>query len=111
MSLDRAPQAHWPEEPLSRAQFHLAQILRAQDTELSEAAELEKQAREVLQKLLVYDFPDFLKGVQDEIVLFDHLQPVFRGRFTGRGLRDCVQNKASSETYSILPVRARVISE
>lgn len=53
---------------------------------LAEAADLEKQAREVLQRLLVYDLPDFLRGVDDQMALFDHLQPAFRGRFTGKAL-------------------------
>ena len=96
MALDRASQAHWPEEPLSRAQFHLAKILRAQDSELAEAAALEKRAREVLQKLLVYDQPDFLHGVDDELTLFDHLQPIFRGRLTGQKLMSCVKKKRAS---------------
>ncbi len=103
MSLDRASQAHWPEEPLSRAQFHLAKILRAQDSDLAEAAELEKQAREVLQKLLVHDHPKFLHGVDDELTLFDHMQPIFRGRFTGRNLTCCVKKRASLEA----PIESR----
>jgi hypothetical protein len=50
---------------------------------MKEAADLEIKAKEVLNRLLKYDLPDFLKHVDDDLVLFDHLQPCFRGRWTG----------------------------
>ncbi|TAQ89092.1 hypothetical protein B7494_g2563 [Chlorociboria aeruginascens] len=91
-TLERAERTRWPEEPLCRAQFHLAQVIRLQPPgdegakRMKEAADLETKAKEVLNRLLKYDLPDFLKRVDDDLVLFDHLQPCFRGRWTGMRL-------------------------
>lgn len=80
----------WPDEALSRAQFHLAKVLltigRPDDIEYAQG--LRDKAIRVLNKLLPLDMPPELKGVTDEGVLFDHMLPVSPGgpRFTGRDL-------------------------
>jgi hypothetical protein len=90
--LTRAEKAHWPEEPLCRAQFHLAKIIQMKDPESSEAAHLESRARKILLRLIQYDNRDDLKDAGDEMILFNHLQPVFRGRFTGTKILQCVSS-------------------
>jgi hypothetical protein len=92
-AIARANESNWPKESLCRAQFHLARLLRRRTPEGAEAAELEsrtaqatileKQSKGVLLRLVQNDYPDFLKDVEDEMILFAHIQPVFRGRFTG----------------------------
>lgn len=71
-----------PEAAAARTEFHLAQLLRQQEKNLNEAEELEVQARAALESLLPLS-P--LEGVPEEheLALFDHLQPVFDGRFAG----------------------------
>lgn len=72
---------------MARTKFHLSQVLvakgRAEDK--AEAEQLAKDGKDVLSRLLVYD-P--IKGVKEEDTgaLFDHLQPVFGGRWTGLSL-------------------------
>lgn len=80
-----------PEIAVARVEFHLSQILRQQGKGSEEAQELEDRARSVLQKLLPLSPLD---GVPEkhELVLFDHLQPMFSGaRFTGRQLLQYVR--------------------
>lgn len=85
LSLERLRKGSWPEAAVARTEFHLSQILMQQGKDLDEAQQLASQARTVLAKLLPLHPLD---GVEagDELALFDHLQPVFDGRFTGRTL-------------------------
>ena len=71
-----------PEAAVARTEFHLAQILKQQEKNLEEAEELEIQAKAILERLLPLS-P--LEGIpaEHDLALFDHLQPVFDGRFTG----------------------------
>lgn len=82
---ERADKSFWPEAAVARTEFHLAQILRQSSRDSTEAEALTTQARSVLSRLLPFD-P--LNGIpdEDEIALFDHLQPVFGGRFVGLSL-------------------------
>jgi hypothetical protein len=82
---ERAGKGFWPDAAVARTEFHLSQILRKNDKDSAEADGLAAKARSVLSRLLPFD-P--LNGVAeaDEIALFDHLQPVFGGRFTGTSL-------------------------
>jgi hypothetical protein len=59
----------------------LSQVLKEKGKDDAEAEGLASKARSVLSRLLPFD-P--LNGVsdEDELALFDHLQPVFGGRFT-----------------------------
>jgi hypothetical protein len=71
----------FPEAAISRTHFHLSQVLSKQNKNLEEAAALAETAREFLKR----DHPlKKLEGVPEEhqLVLFDHVQPVFDGRFT-----------------------------
>ncbi|KAK1640061.1 hypothetical protein BDP81DRAFT_311482 [Colletotrichum phormii] len=77
----------WSDAATARAKFHLSQILKARNGgELSiDAEKLAQEGKDVLSKLLVYDD---ISGVKEEDTgaLFDHLQPVFGGRWTGISL-------------------------
>jgi hypothetical protein len=75
----------WPEAAVARTEFHLSQILRKRGKESEESKSLEGRARSVLLRLLPFDPLDGVKD-EDELALFDHLQPVFGGRFTGVSL-------------------------
>lgn len=79
---ERAGKGFWPEVAVARTEFHLSQVLRDNGKETPETERLDTQARSTLSRFLPYD-P--LNGVteEDAIALFDHLQPVFGGRFTG----------------------------
>ncbi|OHE93061.1 hypothetical protein CORC01_11618 [Colletotrichum orchidophilum] len=77
----------WPDAATARAKFHLSQILKARNGGESskDAEKLAQEGKDVLSKLLVYDD---IYGVKEEDTgaLFDHLQPVFGGRWTGLSL-------------------------
>ena len=79
---ERAGKVFWSEAAVARTQFHLYQIWKQNGRSKGEMEKLATQARKVLSRLLPFD-P--LNGVteEDELALFDHLQPVFGGRFTG----------------------------
>lgn len=82
----------WPDAAVARAKYLLSEVLREKagcppEEELPEATALSVEAKDVLSKLLPFD-PVPVKGVaaEDAMALFDHLQPVFGGRFTGTKL-------------------------
>jgi hypothetical protein len=80
----------WPEVSVARTKYHLSQVLtdKAGTTETpeGEAMTLAQEGKDVLSRLLVYD--PSIPTVKEEHTgaLFDHLQPVFGGRFTGQSL-------------------------
>jgi hypothetical protein len=82
---ERADKSFWPEAAVARTEFHLSSALRNNGKDGVEPDTLVSKARLVLSRLLPFD-P--LNGVteEDELALFDHLQPVFGGRFTGISL-------------------------
>jgi hypothetical protein len=82
---ERAEKGFWPDAAVARTEFHLAQIIRQRGKDSAEADGLITKARSVLSRLLPYD-PLEGVSVEDELALFDHLQPVFGGRFTGTSL-------------------------
>ena len=86
LELERSRPGSWPEAAVARTEFHLSQILIEQGKELEEAETLATRARAALSRLLPSVDP--LVGVkeEDELALFDHMQPVFDGRFTGQKL-------------------------
>jgi hypothetical protein len=79
---ERAGKNFWPEAAVARTQFHLYQILTERGNAGAEANWLATEARAVLSRLLPFDPLDGVKEA-DAGALFDHLQPVFGGRFTG----------------------------
>ena len=83
LAFETAHRETHPEAAIARTKFHLAHVLRMQNRDIDEANDLDLTAREVLVRLLEVN-P--LQGVaqEDELALFDHIQPVFDGRFTGR---------------------------
>ena len=85
LTLERSRKGSWSEAANARTAFRLSQILEEQGKDLEESRQLAADARLVLARLLPLN-P--LEGVAagDEIALFDHLQPVFDGRFAGRSL-------------------------
>ena len=100
LALEQSRPGLWPEAAVARTKFHLSQILIAQGEDLSEAEELASHARDVLARLLPLVEPLGEVDVDDELALFDHLQPVFDGRFTGTSLLKYVAKKAESLSTS-----------
>ena len=83
--------AFWSIEAIARTQYHLAMVLRAQGKELERADRNYDEAKATLTRYLPLDFPDILKDVKDEAVLFDHMLTVYGARFTGRGLLELIR--------------------
>ena len=94
LALEQSRPGLWPEAAVARTEFHLSQILIEQGEDLREAEVLASHARDVLARLLPLVEPLGEVDVEDELALFDHLQPVFDGRFTGRSLLKFVAKKA-----------------
>jgi hypothetical protein len=76
----------WPEAAVARTKYQLSQVLKDKNGgEMTpEAERLAVEAKDVLSRMLPFD-PEPIVGVRedDALALFDHLQPVFGGRFTG----------------------------
>lgn len=91
----------WPEAAVARTKYHLSMIMteriqaegeKENENEQiakrrDEARKLAIEAKDVLSRMLPYD-PEPITAVREEdtLALFDHLQPVFGGRFTGTKL-------------------------
>lgn len=82
---ERADKGFWPDAAVARTEFHLSQVIKQMGKDPAEAEGLVTKARSVLSRLLPYDPLDGVEE-EDELALFDHLQPVFGGRFTGLSL-------------------------
>jgi hypothetical protein len=93
--LARAANSRCPEEATGRVEFHLSNIYREQGIEEEEAERLDQEARKILTKYSSTT-PEYLRGVEDKIMVFDEMQPVESGRFTGRGLLPHMQSWFSS---------------
>ncbi len=80
---DSAISANCAENTVARARYHLAKLYREQNSETTEVTELEQKALETLR---LYH-PISEDGDDDSVmVLFDDLQSVPEGRFTGLNL-------------------------
>ena len=86
LALESMRKGFWPEAAVARTEFHLSQVLTRQGKDLDEAQQLASRARNVLASVLPLNPLDVGVGIDDELALFDHMQPVFNGRFTGRTL-------------------------
>lgn len=89
---ERGGRNFWPDAAVARTKYHLSQVLTEKEGKLTkEAEQLAMEAKDVLSKLLPYD-PDSIIATKEEDsgALFDHLQPVFSGRFLGLRLLDYV---------------------
>lgn len=93
LALEGSRKGSWSEAANARAEFHMSQILHEQGKEPVEAQQLEAQAKTILTKLLPSN-PLGEVEAGDELALFDHLQPVFDGRFAGKALLKYVSEKA-----------------
>ncbi|KUJ15483.1 uncharacterized protein LY89DRAFT_783619 [Mollisia scopiformis] len=82
---ERADKGFWPDAAVARTDFHLSKILIQNGKDGVEAEALATKARSVLSRLLPFDPLDGV-AEEDELALFDHLQPVFGGRFVGTSL-------------------------
>lgn len=94
LALESMRKGSWPEAAVARTEFHLSQVLTRQGKDLDEAQQLASRAHTVLASVLPLNPLDGGVDVDDELALFDHLQPVFDGRFTGRTLLKYVSNHA-----------------
>ena len=79
---ERGGKNFWPDAAVARTKFHLHQIMKERGDPTAETEQLAMEAKAVLEGLLPYDPLNGVKE-EDEGALFDHLQPVFGGRFTG----------------------------
>ncbi|MCJ1381135.1 hypothetical protein MMC17_004244 [Xylographa soralifera] len=86
LTLSQSRPMSWSEAAVARTEFHLSQVLHEQGKDLGEAEALASRAKVALTRLLPLADPLGDVDVGDELALFDHLQPVFDGRFTGRAL-------------------------
>ncbi|EFX06376.1 nb-arc domain containing protein [Grosmannia clavigera kw1407] len=91
----------WPDAAVARTKYHLSLVMAERDSSRGlvgmdeelrtrrqdEARKLAFEAKDVLSRMLPYD-PEPITGVREEdtLALFDHLQPVFGGRFTSTKL-------------------------
>lgn len=82
---ERADKGFWPDAAVARTEFHLSKIIKQRGKDTAEAEGLVMKARSVLSRLLPFDPLDGVSE-EDELALFDHLQPIFGGRFTGMTL-------------------------
>ena len=98
LSLERLRPGTWPEAAVARTEFHLSQILKQQqDKNPEKADQLALKARTALTRLLALNpLAGVEAAAEDELALFDHLQPVFDGRFTGRDLLKYLSTPARS---------------
>ena len=82
LGLENTRRDLYPEAAVARTEFHLSQILKQKRKNPDWADNLLRSARSTLEKLLPLN-P--LQGVapEHELALFDHIQPIFDGRFTG----------------------------
>ena len=79
-SMDRFP---CPDEYIARSQYSLAQVLKLRHNRTHiEAAELEAEARKLLDGLLDQYAPDFERGNMDELGVFDYMVSYKAGRAT-----------------------------
>lgn len=86
LNLERSRSCSWPEAAVARTQFHLSQILTEQGKgNDAEAQQLAITARKVLEGSMPLE-PLIGVDAKDELALFDYIQPIFDGRFTGRAL-------------------------
>jgi tetratricopeptide (TPR) repeat protein len=94
LALEPGRNDHYPEAAVARAEYHLSQLLTAQYGRTDEAQALELHADTILNKLLALN-PNPLEGVETASAMpfFDHIQPVFDGRFTGTELLPLLQRE------------------
>ena len=97
--IECAKNLKWSKEALARAQFHLATLYNEQGVEEDEAKSLKGEARKVLEKCRDYA-AECVRGVEDEMMIFDDLQPTFQGRYTGRTLLRHLQEWSRQEKLS-----------
>ena len=97
LALEQSRKGSWSDAANARAEFHLSQILKEQNKDLEEGQRLASRARTVFAQLLHFN-PLGEVEPGDEIALFDHLQPVFDGRFTGRALLKYVSEKREGDS-------------
>lgn len=85
LGLENSRRDLYPEAAVARTEFHLSQILKQKRKNPDWSETLLLNARDTLAKLLPLN-P--LEGVppEHELALFDHIQPIFDGRFTGTQL-------------------------
>lgn len=91
IDLETSREGSCPEAAIARTKYHLSQILNQQGKNPEEAKELQRSSLASKEKLELLMESQDLKRLENvkhehELALFDHLQPVLDGRFTGRYL-------------------------
>jgi hypothetical protein len=82
LGLDNTRRDLYPEAAVARTEFHLSLILKQKKKNPDWADNLLRSARSTLEKLLPLNPLDGVPP-EHELALFDHIQPIFDGRFTG----------------------------
>ncbi|KAF4828998.1 Transcription activator GutR [Colletotrichum tropicale] len=77
--------SQWSTVALARAEFHLALLYEKQGTDELEAQALRSKARQVLEQNREFA-AECVKDSDDELMIFDDLQPTLLGRYTGTAL-------------------------
>lgn len=92
-SISRAKNAgrgRWPECALGRAHTHLAHIMKARMARDELVRPIEDFGNAILEKYR-HVSQSYTPSTEEPMVLYDLLQPVFDGRYTGRGLVPLLQ--------------------
>ena len=109
-SIERARSAgrgKWPECSLGRAFLHLSRILAERSASEEEIKKYKDPGEEILAKYR-HISQQFTPQTDDDLVLYDSLQPSFNGRYTGRHLIRLLQKmtspwkKETEESWSIV---------
>lgn len=97
--LTRSKKVRWHAGAVSRAKWHLAEVLDVQKKEAEYAQTLRLEAQSALDEMYSKhgDTPEYLKNAS-VMDLFDWAQPSFDGRWTGISLLPLVQKYYSVST-------------
>lgn len=87
----------WPEYARGRAHMHLAKVMRARGAAEDDVKPIEAVGSAILSQYKKV-VQSFTPTTDDDMVLYDALQPVLHGRYTGQSLVPLLQNMAASST-------------
>ncbi|KAK0638516.1 hypothetical protein B0T16DRAFT_226563 [Cercophora newfieldiana] len=96
-SIDRASSAEgepWPEYARGRAHMHMAKVMRMRGATDEDVRPFDEVGNEILCKNREFVQP-LMPRTNDAMILYDALQPVLHGRYTGQGLVPLLQTMAT----------------
>ncbi|GJC93878.1 transcriptional xre family [Colletotrichum higginsianum] len=83
--VEYATNAQWSKVGIGRAKLHLATLYEEQGLEDKKVQTLKAEARKVLEEYRSYA-AECVQSTNDELMIFDDLQPTLLGRYTGTAL-------------------------